>query len=407
MSVMNRGRYIACVDMDAFFAAIEQRDNPGLVGKPVIVGADPKSGKGRGVVSTCSYEARKFGIHSAMPISIAYQKCPQAIFLPPDMEKYNRVSQQIYEIFETFTPIIEPLSIDEAFLDITQSYHLFGTPLHTLRLLKLKIKEETRLNCSVGLAPTKMAAKIASEIGKSNGLVEVIQERLLDFLWPLPVDKISGLGKKAKTILNRIGINTIGDLAKVAKEHIVELFGKNGEDFWLLAHGIDERAVEYLDTTKSISNETTFEKDTDNKKLIEATLLALCERVSSRLRKEGFKGRTITLKIRLEGFKTYSKAITLNAATNFTDIIYRQIKNLSAGLALKHGQRVDVKGKKIRLIGVKVSNLISCEVRDSIFVDEADQKRERIHKAIDEIKERFGSDIIHRAAVMHTDDLQG
>ena len=193
---MNTNRYIIHVDMDAFFASIEQRDNPSLRGKPVIVGADPKKGRGRGVVSTSSYEAREFGIHSAMPISIAYQRCPYAAFLLPDMERYSEASRRIYRILYDFTPDIEPVGIDEAFLDITASYKIFGTPREAALLIKKRIKEETSLTASVGLAPTKMAAKIASDLEKPDGMVEVSREGLLDFLWPLEIRRLWGLGKK-------------------------------------------------------------------------------------------------------------------------------------------------------------------------------------------------------------------
>ena len=241
---MKKRRCIIHVDMDAFFASVEQRDDPALRGRPVVVGSDPKAGKGRGVVSTCSYEARKYGIHSAMPISIAYKKCPQAVFLPVDMEKYAEASAKIHEILYSFSPDIEPISIDEAFLDITGSYHLFGTPVETCRLIKEKIKKYTGLTASIGLAPTKMAAKIASDLDKPDGLVEVTEEKLLDFLRPLDVRKIWGLGPKCEAELQRLGIQTIGDLARMDPDHLTGTFGKVGLEFWRLANGIDERPVE-------------------------------------------------------------------------------------------------------------------------------------------------------------------
>ncbi|MDP2922175.1 MAG: DNA polymerase IV [Candidatus Omnitrophota bacterium] len=385
---MQKERFIVHIDMDAFFAAIEQRDNSALAGKPVVVGADPKGGRGRGVVSTCSYEARKFGIHSAMPISIAYNKCPKAIFLPVNMEKYLRICGQIYHILDEFTPKVEPISIDEAFLDITGSYHLFGTPLKTCMSIKQKIKKETQLTASVGLAPTKMAAKIASDLNKPDGLLEVKEEELLSFLWPLPVDKIWGLGKKSKENLSLLGINTIGDLAKRDRKDLASLFGKNGEYFWLLAHGVDEREVQRQDETKSISNEITFDRDTADKSKIEATLLALCEKVSRRLRLGGYKAKTITLKVRLEGFYTYTRAMTLSQASNFDDVVYQAVKKLY--------KNFDTEGKNLRLLGVRLSNFICADTQDSIFKD---TKRENIYKAIDTIKEKFGDSSIQRAAI--------
>ena len=388
---MPKRRFIVHVDMDAFFAAIEERDNPKFRGKPIIVGANPKKGKGRGVVSTCSYEARKFGIHSAMPISTAYKKCPQGIFLPVDMEKYSRVSHQIYNILYDFTPDVEPISIDEAFMDITGSYRLFKTPRKTCLLIKSRIKNETKLTASVGLAPTKMVAKIASDLEKPDGFVEVTEEKLLDFLWPLDISKLWGLGKKSEPILRRMNINTIGDLAGKDIKELTNIFGKNGAHFWYLANGIDERTVETQTEVKSVGNETTFEKDTLDTERIKASLMELCEKVSNRLRDSGLKGRTITLKIRLQGFSTYTRAVTLDTPNNFTDMLYKDIKKLYNSF--------DTRGKKVRLVGVKVSNLSEISSRDSLFEEKIDKKREKIHSALDKIKERFGDRSIHRATI--------
>lgn len=393
MPNMRSTRYIVHVDMDAFFAAIEQRDNPSYKGKPVIVGADPKYGKGRGVVSTCSYEARKFGIHSAMPISFAYAKCPHAVFLPVNMEKYINISRKIYAILGNFTPYVEAVSIDEAFLDITGSFHLFGTPFSTCRLIKEKIKEETGLTASVGIAPVKMAAKIASDLSKPDGLLEVADEKLLDFLWPLPIEKISGLGNKSKIILNERGINTIGELAKQKKDYLVSLFGKSGEHFWCLANGLDGSEVEGTQEAKSISSETTFDKDTCDQELINRTLLILSQDVSGRLRIDNVKARTITLKIRLAGFQTYTRALTFQKATNFIDEIYKAAK----AIFNKFVSLENKKNKKIRLLGVKASNLIPQNERDSLFDENTDQKKENMHKAVETIKEKFGGKGIFRA----------
>jgi len=375
--------------MDAFFAAIEQRDDPRLRGKPVVVGSDPKGGRGRGVVSTCSYEARQFGIHSAMPISTAYKMCPDAVFLPVDMKKYARVSGEIYRILYDFTPDIEPVSIDEAFLDITGSYHLFGTPFETCLLVKSSIKDKTGLTASIGLAPTKMAAKIASDLKKPDGAVEVTAGGLLDFLRPLDVRKIWGLGEKTEKALNEMGIRTIGDLACRDRDEVVSLFGQNGAHFWTLANGIDDREVTSDAEAKSISNETTFEADLSDDDVIDGALMWLSERVSDRLRREGLKGRTITLKIRLTGFQTYTRASTLSESTNFFDVIYGKISEIYRGF--------DRKGKRVRLVGVKVSNLSGSGFRESLFADASDGRKEEIHKALDKIKGKFGDGAIYRA----------
>jgi len=382
-------KFIIHVDMDAFFAAIEQRDNPELANKPVVIGADPKGGHGRGVVSTCSYQARKFGIHSAMPISIAYRKCPQAAFLPVDMAKYHEVSEIIYEIFYEFTPKVEVVSVDEAFLDITGSCHLFSGPLNLCKELKVRIKRKTQLTASVGLAPTMMAAKIASDLKKPDGLVEVKEGELLEFLWPLDIGRIWGLGKKSKVALNSIGINTVSDLAKTSLKVLEDIFGKNGEYFWQLANGIDQREVEIEEGVKSIGNEFTFDKDTADVTKVQAVLLRLSEKVSRRLRNQELKGRTITLKIRLEGFQTFTRAMTLVRATNFIDTIYKTIKKLFS----EFGRG----GRKVRLVGVKVSNLYPETVKDTFLDEEGDRKRERIHQAVDKITTKFGVRSIRRA----------
>ncbi len=386
---MKKRRFIVHVDMDAFFAAVEERDDPRLRSKPVVVGSDPKGGKGRGVVSTCSYEARKFGIHSAMPISEAYRRCPHAVFVRPDMEKYSAVSRQIYGIFYGFTPDIEPIGIDEAFLDITGSYHLFGTPLSACPEIKRRIKEETRLTASCGLAPTMMAAKIASDLKKPDGMVEVTEEGLLDFLRPLPARKLWGLGPKSEAVLNGMGINTIGDIARRDMDEMVSIFGKHGADLWELANGIDERMVSPREEAKSISNEITFDTDTADRDKIYGAVMALSEEVSGRLRHDGLKARTLTLKIRLEGFRTYTRSVTTEPATNFCDEIYKCMTGLY--------ENFDRKAKKVRLVGVKGSNFSSAGSGENLFQDAGDAKRESSHVAIDRINRKFGGGTIFRA----------
>ncbi len=384
-----KNTYIIHVDMDAFFAAIEERDRPELKGKPIVVGADPKGGKGRGVVSTCSYAARKYGIHSAMPISIAYKMCPECVFLPVDFEKYNRVSSQIVEILGSFSPELEQVSVDEAFLDITGTYKLFGTPHETCLKIKERIKKETGLTASIGLAPNKMVAKIASGLKKPDGLVEVKKEDLISFLEPLDVGLIWGVGPKTKEELNRMGINTIGDLARGSKNELISLFGKNGAWFWEASHGIDESKVITEHETKSISNESTFDEDTADRRLIEKELAALSELVADRLREEKIKARTITLKIRLERFHTYTRSTTLQKPTNFTEDMIRTIQKLY--------ENFEIKERKVRLVGVRASNLSLVDEPD-LFQSKPSAKTESLHKAIDKIKARFGKSSISRAS---------
>jgi nucleotidyltransferase/DNA polymerase involved in DNA repair len=382
-------RYIIHVDMDAFFAAVEQRDDPSLRGKPVIIGADPKGGAGRGVVSTCSYEARKFGVRSAMPISEAWRRCPNGVFLEPDFSKYSAASELINKIFYDFTPDIEPVSIDEAFLDITHSYKLFGAPPDVCRLIKERIKSETGLTASVGLAPTKMAAKIASDLQKPDGLVVVPSGKAREFLAPLDIGRLWGLGPKAAEELRGRGVNTIGQLAQMNVVELDGLFGRHGRQLRELALGHDDREVLLEYEAKSVSNETTFEADTEDERGIAAALLALCDKVSSRLRADGLKGRTITLKIRLTGFVTFTRSVTIVFATNYTDVIHERVMVLYGDF--KRG------GKKIRLLGVKVSGLMPAGDRESLFEDEMDGRRERVHKAVEDIRGKFGRGAIYRA----------
>ena len=381
-------RSIVHVDMDAFFAAVEQRDDPSLKGRPVIVGADPRGGRGRGVVSTCSYEARKFGVRSAMPISEAWRRCPGGVYLPPDMDRYEAESEKIFAVFSRFTPDIEPVSVDEAFLDVTRSAHLFGGPEETCRRLKRAVTEETGLTCSVGLAPTKMAAKIASDLEKPDGFVRVPSGGARAFLAPLDISRLWGLGPKTAALLRARGVNTIGELAACGEAALAGL-GARGAELRALALGEDPREVAPGGEARSVSNEHTFGRDTADCAEIKAALLALSDKVSSRLRAAGLKGRTVTLKIRLEGFETYTRAKTLPLATNFADVIAPEALALCE--AFGRGRR------KVRLLGVKVSGLLPAEEKESLFEDPADLRREKAHRAIEGIREKFGDGAIFRA----------
>jgi nucleotidyltransferase/DNA polymerase involved in DNA repair len=378
-------RVIAHIDMDAFFASIEQRDNPSYRRKPVIVGADPKRGKGRGVVSSCSYEARKFGVHSAQPISQAYKSCPKGIFLPVRMDLYQRVSRQIMEIFYRYTPETKKVSIDEAFLDLTESLHLLGSAHKIAREIKEVIKEETGLRASVGIAPNKIVAKIASGLNKPDGLVIVTDKKLLSFLDPLPVQKLWGVGEKVYRALAERGIETIGDLARQDPEALGKIFGKGAWQLWKLARGIDTEEVETLNEVKSLSKELTFEKDTADEEAIKEALFTLSQEVSRSLRKGCLKGKTITLKIRLEDFSTFTRAKTIKEPTNFPDVIYRYCRRLL--------DNFEKKGQKIRLVGVKVSGFVLSSEQLNFFTRE--QKKEKLYRAIDRIKDKFGEETIH------------
>jgi DNA polymerase IV len=382
-------KFIVHLDMDAFFASIEQRDDPRLKGKPVVVGADPRQGRGRGVVSTCSYEARKFGIRSAMPISRAFKLCPEAFFVPVQMEKYARESAAVFAILGAFTPELEPVSIDEAYLDISSTFHLFGTTRQACVQMKRRISAETGLTASVGLAPTKMAAKIASDLGKPDGLIEVRQAQLRDFLRPLEAGVIWGLGPKAEERLSALGIRTVGDLADRNPRELEGLFGKNGLYFWQAANGIDERQVEAGGEAQSISAETTFERDTRDTRQVEAEIAELCERVSRRLRQDKVRCRTITLKIRFADFTTHTRSFTRPEPTNFTEELIGEAQKLYDSVARG--------SNKIRLIGVKASQLLPPETQLSLFGEDRARQKEKVHDAVDKIKDKFGEDAISRA----------
>ena len=387
---MEKERFIVHVDMDAFYAAVEQRDNPAYLGKPVVVGADPKGGTGRGVVSACSYEAREYGIHSALPISNAYRKCPHAVFLRGDIRKYARISRQIFGILERFTPDLEPISIDEGFLDITGSHHLFGSPEEACRQIKAVVKAETGLTASIGMAPNKMTAKIASDLEKPDGLVIVSREDLLGFLHPLPVGKLWGVGKRTLEALQALDIRTIGDLARWEQKDMADRLGKGGIHVWKLANGIDPRDVRGEEQVKSIGHEHTFAEDETDWDRIEDSLMWLSEKVSRRMRRLGYKGRTVTLKIRLADFSTFTRAVTRDGATNFVEDLY------SSALQKSHEFRGG--RQPIRLIGIQVSNLEHEERQLDLFSGAGTDtdKKERLHSAVDAIKDRFGE-----AAIKH------
>lgn len=386
----SRTNVIMHIDMDAFFASVEQRDNPALKAKPVIVGADPKNGKGRGVVSTCSYEARKFGIHSAMPISTAYRLCPQAVFVPPNFQKYKQASEHVFRILERYTPDIEPISIDEAFLDITGTFHLHKTPAALARRIKDDIRREVRLTASVGIAPVKMVAKIASDINKPDGFLEIRPGEIQGFLAPLPVERLWGVGRKSKEILNQMNIYAIGDLLKISKARIFELLGEQGLHLFDLASGIDPREVSVSEEAKSVSHEHTFDIDEAQAQIVAKVLFVLSQKVSRRLRKEGLKGKTVSVKIRLKNFQTFTRAKTLDKRTNFVETIDLTARQLFLDFFKT--------GMKIRLIGVRVTGFEDPYVSDGLFTEPGEVKKENIHRAVDILKDRFGEGSIHWGA---------
>ncbi len=338
-------RRILHVDMDAFFAMVEQRRRPELVGKPVVIGGDGDPTK-RGVVSTASYEARKFGIHSAMPLRTAYKLCPDAIFLPVDYEEYSRVSERIKNILRDFSPAVEDVGIDEAFLDLSQ---VDKPPEEVANEIKKRIKNETGLTCSIGIGPNKLVAKIASDMQKPDGLTIIREDEVESRLWPLPARKLWGVGPKTEAYLRELGIETIGSLASLSLDQLMERFGKSyGEYLFEASRGIDESTLVTHWEPKSISRETTFQKDIENWQTIAKNLADLTREVVRHMREEGYKTRTVTLKVRFHDFRTYTRAKTLGEPTDSQEEIRRAAFNCLGRLELK---------KKVRLIGVRVGHL--------------------------------------------------
>lgn len=387
-------RRIMHIDMDAFFASVEQLDNPSYRGKPVIVGADPH---GRGVVSTCSYEARRFGIHSAMPIREAFRRCPDGIFLPVRGRRYAEISRTIMNLLAEYTPLVEPLSLDEAFLDLTGSEKIFGPALTIAREIVNRIQKEMGLPASVGLAPNKFLAKLASDLRKPRGFVEITWDNLTEILDPLPISKLWGVGPKTEEQLRQIGIGTIGALRRIDPKILEGRFGPSGVQLYHLANGQDERPVETDETAKSIGHEITFQTDTDDRNFLAGILLWLADQVARRLRRNGLKGRVINLKLRDTNFKTLTKRVTLATATDFEETIYCE--------ALKLAQEVQWGAKRVRLLGVSVSGFIQDEPQQlSLFeTGKTTEPAEltRLHTAIDELRNRFGETIVTKGTILH------
>ena len=369
------------LDMDAFYAAVEVLDNPSLKGKPVIVGGS----KERGVVTSASYEARRFGVHSAQPMATAMRSCPHGVFLPGRMRRYQEVSERIFEIFLRFTPLVEPLSIDEAFLDVTGCAALFGSPEDVARKIKKTVLEETGLTVSAGVAPCKFVAKIASDLHKPDGLTVVPPGKVMEFLSPLPIEKLWGVGKTTQKALALIGVRTIGDLSRVPSEILEGKFGKHGRHLHHLSHGIDDREVETLHEAKSIGREETFPEDLVDMPTMRRELLSLSMRVSRRLRRHGLTGRTVTLKVKYKGFVLVTRSATLPQATDDGAEIFRSCCSLLG--------KTEAGKRPVRLLGISVSQLETGEEGKqlSLFPSApASEKARRLNVALDRIQEKYG-----------------
>jgi nucleotidyltransferase/DNA polymerase involved in DNA repair len=383
-------RSIIHVDMDAFYASIEQLDHPEYKGKPVIVGADPKGGSGRGVVAACSYEARKFGVRSALPISRAWKLCPGGVYVRPRMKRYVEVSHQIMDVFRRYTDLVEPLSIDEAFLDITGSVALLGQPDAIARSIKDEIPKATGLTASVGLAPNKFLAKIASDLKKPDAFVVVEEKSVEEFLRDLPISRLWGVGPKTEVRLNEIGFRTIGQIASAPRESLIRSLGSLGEHLYQLSRGRDDRPVIPDWEPKSIGTETTFDEDTGDRELLLRTILELSDHVAERLRKDEYRAGKVTLKLRYANFSTHTKQHSLDKSVETGEEIAAIARMLFLRFPLN---------QKIRLIGVSAGDLHrSGGDPQQLMLFTSSKENEKLSHTVDEIRQKFGADSLRRGS---------
>ena len=394
---MNEHKQLSIIhlDLDAFFASVEQRDNPAYRGKPLITGGISGGGGNlnRGVVHAASYEARKYGVHAGMSIWEARQKCPQGIFIPSQMNKYLEASKKFFQICSTYTPLIESLSIDELFLDVSGCESLFGSIEVIGRKIKERVYGELGLKVSVGIAENKFLAKIATNLGKPDGFYIIYFKDIQKILYPLPISALWGIGRKTEELLKKSGIYQVEQLAKMPDSILDNLLGKNGKKIKLLAQGIDESPVTPPSEAKSIGKETTFGSNITEKAVLVKELLKISQIVGYTARKEGYKGRTITLKIRFQDFITFSKSKTLEYPTHLDDIIFKTIVELLDKVRYKKGG--------VRLLGIKLSNLTSGnEIKQLKFLKDKEDKLEQLTQSLDEIKEKFGTKAVTRASLL-------
>ena len=373
--------------MDAFYASVEVNDNPDLKDKPVLVGSTPEQ---RGVVAACSYPARQFGIHSAMPMSQALRLCPEAIVLPVRMGRYVEVSKLIHKIFHNYTPEVEPISIDEAFLDVTGCIGIFGSAETIGKKIKAEIKKQTGLTASVGIAPNKFLAKLASDLEKPDGFVIITEENKQSILDPLPVSKIWGIGKVTNKELQKHGIHTIEQLRTAPKYQLSMIFKNQADDILKLAQGIDNRKVEPHTEAKSISAEKTFPADISEKEVLLAILHDQVEEVAQRLRAEKLQCRTMTLKFRYGDFKTVTRSSTLDRPTHTTQTLLQEAQNIFNGWYQKSAG-------ELRLLGFGTSGLSGeGSGQKLLFADPDEEKQKKIDSAFDKIRGKYGQDSLKR-----------
>lgn len=378
-------RWIMHVDMDAFYASVEQRDNPEYRGRPVIVGGLSS----RGVVATASYEARKLGVHSAMSMAKARQLCPDGIYLRPRFEVYHAISEQVHAIMERYTPYIEPLSLDEAFLDVTGLHNRFAGPYAVGKAIKVDILEATSLVASVGLAPNKYLAKLASDIKKPDGLVVIPYGQEARFIANLPVKRLWGVGRQTEKRLNEAGFYKIGQIAALPDElKLRPVAGNQAKRLYDLARGIDERPVEYERMIHSIGNELTYETDLTDEVVIDREWHYFAHKVAKRLRRQGLKGHTVAIKVRFNDFKTISRQKRLDMPTDNEETLYR------IGLLLYNKLNID---KPIRLLGLTVSDFAGDWGQTSLFENEVSQ--DELAKTVDDLEAKFGEGIVMKGAL--------
>jgi DNA polymerase-4 len=384
------------IDMDAFFASVEQLDNPELRGKCVIVGGT----SGRGVVTTASYEARRYGVHSAMPMFEARRRCPHGIIVPGRMARYKSISRQIMHLLQSFTPHVEPVSIDEAYLDISGGHRLFGPPERVGRSIKHKILQDTGLTCSIGAAPLRFLAKIASDMEKPDGLTMIRQEEVPGFIAQLPVRKIPGVGKVTHDQLTRMNLNTLGDVRRYPADLLINRLGKFGYRLIALSRGEDPTPVSPHSPAKSVSSENTLAQDTRDSSILRKHLLHHAEDVGRQLRRLQLKARTITLKIKHADFHQITRSKTLAHPTQAAEVIFKQADHLYNDYSLR---------QKVRLIGVGASNFVSAAtpVQTEMFPDKERGAwgLETIDHTVDAINEKFGPGRISKASLMASDKL--
>ena len=382
------------VDLDAFFVSVEQVDHPELKGKPVVVGGRPDT---RGVVAAASYEARAFGVHSAMPLRTAARLCPQCIFVEGNFARYSETSRKFMAILADFSPFIEPMGLDEAYLDVTGFESLHGTIRQMGYAIKKRVKAELGINVSVGIANSKVVAKIASDASKPDGLIEVAPGGEAAFLTPLPIRRMPGIGEKTEPIFRRLGIDTIGKLARVPAEGLKKLLGNHGEHLRNMALGIDDSPVQSREEAKSMSRETTFGEDLHDRSVLEATLRYLSERVGAGLRQNGRFARCITLKLRYTDFMTITRNRTLQQVTDADGVIF------DAGLTLLRAALLKEK-KAVRLIGIGVTGLSESGQQLSLL-DDTNLRLEKLDKAVDRIREKYGFGAIQTGRTMKLKEL--